>query len=220
VPRQLSFDSQFRLTETTGERFWRMQRHERRLYQQGIQTIAGVDEAGRGCLAGPVVAAAVILPPDWAIVEVNDSKRLTPAQRERLYGLIQEQAVSIGVGSMPATVIDECNILQATYRAMEQAIAALAVSPEFVLLDAVTLRQIPIPQQGIIRGDQASISIAAASIVAKVQRDHLMITYDAEYSAYGFARHKGYGTRQHRQALERIGPCPLHRKTFRGVIDH
>jgi ribonuclease HII len=137
-----------------------------------------------------------------------------------LFSLIQEHAVNCGVGIIPEAVIDTINILQATYLAMEQAIAALDTTPQYLLLDAVTLKNVPIPQRGITKGDSLSISIAAASIVAKVTRDRLMIEYDKQYPEYGFARHKGYGTKQHRQAIATYGPCPIHRKTFRGVKEY
>lgn len=197
-----------------------MQRYERALFQQGVEYIAGVDEAGRGCLAGPVVAAAVILPRSWNIAAVNDSKQLTALQREKLFAFIQAQAVSYGVGVISETVIDAVNILQATYLAMAQALAALTVTPQYLLLDAVILKNVPIPQLGIIKGDTLSISIAAASIMAKVTRDHLMCEYDKQYPAYGFAQHKGYGTKRHLHAIATYGPCPIHRKTFRGVKEY
>ncbi len=206
--------------ETESERFIRMQCYERMIYQQGVLYIAGVDEAGRGCLAGPVVAAAVILPADWAVSAINDSKQLPGSKREELFAVIQAQAVSCSVGIISETVIDKVNILQATYLAMEQAIATLAVTPQYLLLDAVTLTNVSIPQQGIPKGDSLSISIAAASIVAKVVRDRLMREYDKLYPEYGFARHKGYGTKQHLQAIATHGPCPIHRKTFRGVKEY
>jgi ribonuclease HII len=220
MSRQLSFDHVFAPAENESERFLRMQRYERALYQQGIDLIAGVDEAGRGCLAGPVVAAAVILPRDWDVIETNDSKQLSASRRETLFASIQARALSWGVGIISPDIIDHVNILQATYLAMEQAIAALSVKPHYVLLDAVTLPRVPIPQQGIIKGDSLSISIAAASIIAKVTRDRLMQDYDQQYPVYGFARHKGYGTKQHLHAIATHGPCPIHRKTFRGVKEY
>jgi ribonuclease HII len=197
-----------------------MQRYERLAYQEGAEYVAGVDEAGRGCLAGPVVAAAVILPCEWTLPEVNDSKQLTSSQRDKLFPLIREQAVSVGTGMIPAPTIDRVNILQATYMAMEQAISVLDVIPQYLLFDAVTLKNVPIRQRGINKGDSLSISIAAASIIAKVARDRLMIDYDKQYPQYGFADHKGYGTKRHRQAIATHGPCPIHRKTFRGVKEH
>lgn len=220
MSRQLSFHDTLIPPESESERFIRMQRYELSLYRQGIEYIAGIDEAGRGCLAGPVVAAAVILPHDWTIWEVNDSKQLTASKREELFSRIQVQAVNWGVGIIPETIIDQINILQATYRAMEKAIAALDMTPQYLLLDAVTLKNVSIPQRGIPKGDRLSISIAAASILAKVTRDRLMIEYGKQYPDYGFARHKGYGTKQHRHAIATHGPCAIHRKTFRGVKEY
>ena len=220
MSRQLSFHDQLISAETEAERLHRMQRYERMAYQDGAEYVAGVDEAGRGCLAGPVVAAAVILPGEWTLPEINDSKQLTSSQRDKLFPLIREQAVSVGVGIIPATTIDQVNILQATYLAMEQAIAALDPTPQYLLLDAVTLKNVPIRQRGIKKGDSLSISIAAASIVAKVTRDRLMVEYGKQYPQYGFADHKGYGTKQHRHAIVTHGPCPIHRKTFRKVKEY
>jgi len=220
MSRQLSLLAQLARAETIAERFVRMQRYEQQAYRDGVSAIAGVDEAGRGCLAGPVVAAAVILPRTWAIAEVNDSKQLTPMQREELFAAIVEQAVSFGVGVIAADVIDRVNILQATYLAMAQAIAALSPTPELLLLDAVALKNVPLPQRSIIKGDTLSISIAAASIIAKVTRDRLMRASDAQFPQYGFAAHKGYGTQQHRAAIAAHGPCPIHRVSFRGVKEY
>lgn len=214
--RQISFLS----PENKAERLLVMQRYERSLWQQGITAIAGVDEVGRGCLAGPVLAAAVILPVEWGDAEIYDSKQITVAQREVLFSLIQKHAVSYGIGRIEESVIDQVNILQATCLAMEQAIAALHVRPQHILIDALTLKNVPLPQQGIIKGDQLSISIAAASILAKVTRDRLMSEYDAQYPGYGFAKHKGYGTKEHLQAIASRGPCAIHRKTFRGVKEY
>ncbi|PIE34338.1 ribonuclease HII [candidate division KSB3 bacterium] len=220
MPRQLSFHDQLMPPETEAERLSRMQHYEQRAYQEGAAYVAGVDEAGRGCLAGPVVAGAVILPRDWVLSGLNDSKQLSEAQRETLFPQIQHHAISIGVGIIPAGTIDKVNILQATYLAMEDAIAALDPAPQFLLLDAVTLQRVPIRQEGITKGDSLSISIAAASIIAKVTRDHLMVEYDTRYPHYGFASHKGYGTKLHREAIKLHGPCPIHRKTFRGVKEY
>ncbi|MBD3307387.1 ribonuclease HII, partial [candidate division KSB3 bacterium] len=149
-----------------------------------------------------------------------DSKQLTPVQREAVFPHLQQHAVSIGIGSIPADTIDAVNILQATYLAMEQAIAALSVTPHYLLIDALTLHRLAIPQRALIKGDSRSLSIAAASILAKVTRDRLMADYDRQYPHYGFARHKGYATLHHRQAIATHGPCPLHRKTFRGVKEY
>ncbi len=213
----MSRQTSFLVPETEAERLDRMHRYEREARKNGYDLIAGVDEAGRGCLAGPVVAGAVILPAEWSIPEINDSKLLSASKRDFLFKVIQCDAVSVGVGVMAESVVDAVNILQATYRAMEQAISSLSQAPDYVLLDAVSLTNILIPQKGMPKGDQLSISIAAASIIAKVTRDRLMIEYDSLYPEYGFAGHKGYGTKQHIQAIATHGPCPIHRKTFRGV---
>lgn len=177
--------------------------------------ICGIDEAGRGPLAGPVVAAAVVLPKECGILGLNDSKKLSPARREALYKEIREKAVSFGVGVVSPGVIDEINILQATYEAMRQAVSALTVSPDRFLNDAVVIPGIEAERQvSIVKGDAKSVSIAAASILAKVERDHMMEAYDGLYPQYGFARHKGYGTKAHIEAIRAFGMCPIHRRTF------
>ena len=176
--------------------------------------ICGIDEAGRGPLAGPVVAGAVILPKGKRILYVNDSKKLSEKKREMLYDVILNEAVSVGVGIVSPERIDEINILNATYEAMHQAINNLGVTPDILLNDAVDIPGIDIKQVPIIKGDAKSLSIASASIIAKVTRDRLMYSYDELYPEYGFAKHKGYGTKQHRDALAEYGPCPIHRKTF------
>ena len=176
--------------------------------------ICGIDEVGRGPLAGPVVAAAVILPKDCNILYINDSKQVSEKKREELYDLIMEQAVAVGVGSIPPSKIDEINILQATYEAMRQAIANLSVKPEILLNDAVTIPEIMIKQVPIIKGDAKSISIAAASIIAKVTRDRLMVAYDSIFPQYDFASNKGYGSKEHIEVLKRLGPTPIHRLSF------
>ena len=178
--------------------------------------ICGIDEVGRGPLAGPVVAGAVILPKDCDILYINDSKKLTEKKREELYDIIMEKAVATGIGYASVERIDEINILQATFEAMRDAISKLAVSPDILLNDAVTIPQITIPQVPIIKGDAKSISIGAASIIAKVTRDRLMVQYDEIFPEYGFASNKGYGSAQHIEAIKKIGPCPIHRKTFIG----
>lgn len=180
------------------------------------RAVCGIDEAGRGPLAGPVAAGAVILPKDCEILYLNDSKKLTPKRRELLYDEICEKAVAWGVGLVPAERIDEINILQADYEAMRIAVGKLGVKPDLLLNDAVTIPGIDIPQVPIIKGDAKSVSIAAASILAKVTRDRLMEEYDKLYPEYGFAKHKGYGTAQHIAALRQYGPCPIHRRTFIG----
>lgn len=178
--------------------------------------VCGVDEAGRGPLAGPVVAGAVILPPDADILFLNDSKKLSEKRREALYDEIAERAVSWAVGVVSPERIDEINILQATYEAMRQAVSALTPTPQILLNDAVTIPGLSARQVPIIKGDAKSVSIAAASIMAKVTRDRMMVQYDALYPAYGFAKHKGYGTAAHIAALKEYGPCPIHRRTFIG----
>lgn len=176
--------------------------------------ICGIDEAGRGPLAGPVVAGAVILPKDCEILYLNDSKKLSPAKREALYEEIMEKAEAVGVGMASPARIDEINILQATYEAMREAVYNLGVTPELLLNDAVTIPDVSIPQVPIIKGDAKSVSIAAASIIAKVTRDRLMVQYDEILPGYGFARHKGYGSKDHIEAIRRLGPTPIHRQTF------
>lgn len=176
--------------------------------------ICGIDEAGRGPLAGPVVAGAVILPKDCRILYINDSKKLSEKKREELFEVIQREALAVGVGVVSSERIDEINILQATYEAMRQAVNNLNVKPDILLNDAVTIPGIPIKQVPIIKGDAKSITIGAASIIAKVTRDRMMYEYDKQYPEYGFAKHKGYGTRQHTEALRMYGPTPIHRLTF------
>jgi ribonuclease HII len=179
--------------------------------------VAGVDEAGRGPLAGPVVAAAVILAPGTVIRGVDDSKRLMPAERERLYGAIQSRAIAWAVGIVDPVTIDRINILEATRVAMRTALMSLPVVPELVLTDFVEVHGLDCPQRNLVDGDQRSATVAAASIVAKVTRDRIMEEADRAFPEYGFARHKGYATEEHRWALVRHGPCPLHRRTFAGV---
>lgn len=176
--------------------------------------ICGVDEAGRGPLAGPVAAGAVILPKDDVILYLNDSKKLSEKKREMLYDEIMERAQAVGVGIVGPRRIDEINILQATYEAMRKAIESLEVVPDLLLNDAVTIPGIGIQQEPIIKGDAKSISIAAASIVAKVTRDRIMREYDKQFPGYGFAAHKGYGTKAHIEALRALGPTVIHRETF------
>lgn len=177
-------------------------------------TICGIDEAGRGPLCGPVVAPAVILPDEYNILYINDSKKLSETKREEVYKEIDKYAVAYGVGIVSPERIDEINILQATYEAMRTAIHKLSVTPDILLNDAVTIPMVDIKQVPIIKGDAKSQSIAAASIVAKVTRDHLMEEYDKLYPEYGFAKHKGYGTAAHIKAIKEYGPCPIHRRTF------
>ena len=176
--------------------------------------ICGIDEAGRGPLAGPVVAGAVILPKNLKILYLNDSKQLSERQREELYEEIMDKAVSVGVGIVSQKRIDQINILQATFEAMQQAVAGLSVSPDLLLNDAVTIPQISIRQVPIVKGDAKSLSIAAASVIAKVTRDRVMVEYDKLYPKYGFAKHKGYGAKAHIEAIQKYGVSPIHRKTF------
>ena len=178
------------------------------------QLICGIDEVGRGPFAGPVVAGAVILPKDCDILYINDSKKLSEKRREMLFTEIKEKAIACAVGVVSPARIDEINILQATYEAMRQAIAALGVVPDLLLNDAVTIPGVEIPQIPIIKGDAKSISIGAASIYAKVTRDHLMEELDSVYPGYGFAKNKGYGTADHIAALRTLGPCEIHRRSF------
>lgn len=176
--------------------------------------ICGIDEAGRGPLAGPVAAGAVILPADCEILYLNDSKKLSEKRRNELFLEIRQKALAWKVGIVGPERIDEINILQATYEAMREAIAGLGVRPDLLLCDAVTIPAVEIPQVAIIKGDAKSVSIAAASILAKVTRDQMMEAYDTLYPQYGFARHKGYGTAAHIAALRQYGPCPIHRRSF------
>jgi len=190
---------------------------ERRLWGEGRVHVAGVDEAGRGPLAGPVVSAAVILPQGLLLSGLDDSKKLTPQKREELFDLIYQGAVSVGIGMADEDEIDRAGILEATFKAMKKAIAALAVVPDHILVDGMEIPGENVLQTGIVKGDGRSLSIAAASVVAKVTRDRMMIEYDKLFPVYGFARHKGYGTREHIRALEKYGPCRIHRRSFRGV---
>ena len=198
-------------------RLFEMSLFERSLSSFGYRYICGIDEAGRGPLAGPVVAAAVILPSGLLIPGVRDSKLLASRQREILFELIAREAISIGVGAVDNHTIDEINILQATLLAMKRAVACLPLEPDYLLIDALTLPGFPRGQKGIIHGDNLCMTIAAASIVAKVMRDRLMDRYHQEFPQYQFNAHKGYGTRAHLQKIKEFGPSPLHRKTFRGV---
>ena len=199
--------------------------HEYENAHADVRFIAGIDEAGRGPLAGPVVAACCILPKDAVILYLNDSKKVTALRREALLPEIKEKAIAYGIGIVDEKRIDEINILQADYEAMRIAVQktstmlqakGLADAPGLLLNDAVTIPGVEIPQESIIKGDAKSVSISAASILAKVTRDHLMEAYDAQYPEYGFARNKGYGTKEHIKALKRLGPCPIHRRSFIG----
>ena len=189
------------------------------LWRQGYGWIAGVDEAGRGALAGPVVAAAVMLTPRDSLAGVDDSKRLSRTERATLLQRIYQVAAGVGVGIIDATVIDRVNIRQGTLLAMRCAIQQLPWMPDYVLIDGLDRVPLQLPQQPIVHGDQAVISIAAASVIAKVTRDRIMEEYDPQFPAYGFAQHKGYGTAAHLRALSTLGPCAIHRKTFGGVTE-
>lgn len=189
-----------------------MRVYEREYEDAGL--ICGIDEAGRGPLAGPVVAAAVILPKDCRILYLNDSKKLTARRRELLYDEIREKALAVGVGIVSHTRIDEINILQATYEAMRQAVGNLGSTPDLLLNDAVTIPEVKIRQIPIIKGDAKSVSIAAASVIAKVTRDRMMAELDGKYPGYGFASNKGYGSAAHIAAIRSLGPCSIHRRTF------
>lgn len=195
-----------------------------RLYEKKYEScglICGIDEAGRGPLAGPVVAGAVILPRDCQILYLNDSKKLTARRRELLYEEIMEKALAVGTGVVSHARIDEINILQATYEAMRQAIENLGMAPDILLNDAVTIPEVTLKQVPIIKGDAKSVSIAAASVIAKVTRDRMMVEMDQKYPGYGFASNKGYGSAAHIASIREMGPCEIHRKTFiRNFTNH
>ncbi len=200
-----------------------MTSNEERLYAAGRRTVCGIDEAGRGPLAGPVVAAAVVLPQapvlaqDDLLLGLMDSKKLSPRKRDRFFEQISQTARSIGIGVVEHETIDHINILQATILAMQRAVEGLHLPADYLLIDALKLPEIDIPQEGIIHGDDLSLSIAAASVIAKVTRDRLMLKYHRLFPKYGFDRHKGYGTPEHLEKIKSFGPCRIHRKTFRGV---
>lgn len=211
-----------KLVESAGKRIQALEKEKARIealrvYEEEYREfdfVCGIDEVGRGPLAGPVVAGAVILPRDCRILYINDSKQLSEKKREELYSVIQKEAVSCAVGYASPERIDEINILQATYEAMRQAIGNLSVKPDLLLNDAVTIPKVEIPQVPIIKGDAKSISIAAASIIAKVYRDRLMVQYDEIFPGYGFAGNKGYGSQAHMDAIRTLGPTPIHRRSF------
>jgi len=199
------------------ERLKAMMSYEHNLFAAGVQYIAGIDEAGRGPIAGPVVAAAVILPPDFFLPKVDDSKRLKPSVRERLSSAIKRQALAWAIGIVSASCLDQINIYQATKLAMITAVNNLRIEAEHLIIDAVKLPELGIPQTPLVKGDSLSLSVACASILAKVERDAIMDGYDKLFPGYGFAKHKGYGTREHLEALFRLGPCPAHRTSFEPV---
>ena len=202
------------MKEKEEERLQKMLEIEEGLYSKGIKLVCGVDEAGRGPLCGPVVAAAVILKPDSKIEGVNDSKKLSEKKREQVYENIMENALAVGVGMSDVDVIESVNILNATKLAMKEAISKLKVQPEYVLIDGNQMIDITIPGETVVHGDAISESIAAASIVAKVTRDRMLIEWDKTYPEYGFAKHKGYGTKAHTDAIAKYGLTPLHRPSF------
>ena len=200
------------------EHFMEMQYYERLAYKEGASFIAGVDEVGRGPLAGPVVAAAVILPKNIEDLGFDDSKKLSASKREEIYRLIQEKAIAIGIGIVDADIIDQVNIYQASRLAMQQAVSELKIQPDYLLIDAMKI-DVNTPQIGIIKGDAKSISIAAASIVAKQVRDQMMREFDELYPGYDFSNNAGYGTPKHLEGLKSKGICPIHRKTFAPIKD-
>jgi ribonuclease HII len=191
-----------------------MNTFERLAQVEGYKTIAGVDEAGPGPLAGPVVAAAVIFPPEYSNPAINDSKKLTAAKREDLYRVITREAMAVGLGVVEADVIDRINILQASLQAMREAVTELSVRPDYLLIDGLNSIDFDAPQKAIVKGDSLSVSIAAASIIAKVSRDRIMEMYHRQFPRYNFLKNKGYGTVGHRRVLEEIGMCKIHRRSF------
>ncbi|HVO67561.1 MAG TPA: ribonuclease HII [Syntrophales bacterium] len=191
-----------------------MNSFERHAHQRGYKLIAGIDEAGRGPLAGPVVAAAVILPPDYENSEIKDSKRLSAKKRERLCEIIKQEALSVGLGVVEASVIDAVNIFQATLAAMKEAVLNLSIEPDYLLIDGSHRIFIHIPQETVVKGDSLSISVASASIIAKDSRDRIMEIYHRQFPKYNFLKNKGYGTEEHREAIKKYGHCKIHRKSF------
>jgi ribonuclease HII len=192
-----------------------MNSFERRAHQRGYRAVAGIDEAGRGPLAGPVVAAAVILPPDYANPDITDSKKIPAKKRERLYEVIRRDALAIGLSVVEVPVIDALNIFQATLVSMREAVSDLSLKPDYLLIDGTHRIFVSIPQETIVRGDSRSISVASASIIAKVSRDRIMEIYHRQFPQYNFVKNKGYGTAEHRRAIELHGRCKIHRKSFR-----
>ena len=196
-----------------------MLNYEKELYKEGIELIGGVDEAGRGPLVGPVVAACVILPKNYSLPGLNDSKQLTEKKRDKFYDIIMQDAISVGVGVVDAKTIDEINILEASRLAMKLAIDNMKIKPQYVLSDAMKLTNIDIPYKDIIHGDALSLSIAAGSVIAKVTRDRMMYELDKKYPEYGFAKHKGYPTKYHMEILKKYGPLDNYRFTYKPVSD-
>ena len=203
--------------EAERERVLEMYAPETAYYNQGIYHVAGIDEAGRGPAAGPVMVAAVILPPYWECPGLNDSKKVPPAKRELLYDKIMADAVAVSCIAKSEKEIDELDIYHATMQGMYDAVRGLSVPAEAVLVDAMPLRELTVPHKSLVHGDALSASIAAASIIAKVTRDRLMVEYDKKYPQYGFAVHKGYLTKMHMEALQKYGPCPIHRRSFEPI---
>lgn len=191
-----------------------MNSFERQAHQRGYRLIAGIDEAGRGPLAGPVVAAAVILPTDYENTDINDSKKLSSRKRERLYEIIKQEALSVGLGVVEADVIDSVNIFQATLYAMKEAVSNLSLPPDYLLIDGSSGIFTTIDQEAIVKGDSRSISVASASIIAKVSRDRIMEIYHRQFPQYNFLRNKGYATGEHREAIKKYGRCKIHRRSF------
>ena len=204
--------------EKQKQRLAEMKIPEDELHNKGYKYIAGVDEVGRGPLAGPVVAAAVILPEDFDVPGVDDSKKLSEKRREELFDIITERAVAYGIGMADHSIIDEINILQATKLAMKEAISSLQQQPDYILFDAMRIDDLEIPQESVIKGDAKVLAVAAESIVAKVTRDRMMAEYSAEYPGYAFEKNKGYGTKAHYEGLREHGMCPIHRRTFLGNL--
>lgn len=203
------------MKEKEEERLINLKQIEKNFHEKGIKYIAGIDEAGRGPLAGPVVVASVIMPEDSMIEGVNDSKKVSEKKREKLYDLILEEAVSYGIGIIYQDEIDKINILQATKKGLTEAVEQMNIKPDLIMVDALTgIDTLGIPYHSIIKGDAKCYSISAASIIAKVTRDRIMREWDKVYPEYGFASHKGYGTAKHISALKEYGPCPIHRRSF------
>lgn len=214
----VQLQKQLQLALAEQERVESLMAFEKELYAQGYTAIAGVDEVGRGPLAGPVLAAAVILPESSRIMGINDSKKLSKKKLLEVYEAITAEALAIGIGQIDAAMIDQVNIYQASKLAMKEAIKQLEIQPDYLLIDAMEL-DLPLPQTSLIKGDALSQSIAAASIIAKVERDRLMETYDQQFPGYDFANNVGYGTANHLQGLAQLGPCPIHRMTFAPLKD-
>lgn len=191
-----------------------MDTFEKLAYQKGYRFIAGIDEAGRGPLAGPVVAAAVIFPPDYHNSQINDSKKISAHKREELYEVINKDAIAVGVGTVDADTIDRINILQASLQSMREAVLELIFPPDFLLIDGLHKIPLQTPQKPLVKGDNLSVSIAAASIIAKVSRDRIMEMYHRQFPQYNFLRNKGYGTKEHRKAILEFGMCKIHRRSF------